>query len=80
MPLLETERLQIQIYTVTVIIYLHCMHSYMLCRKFPNGYVTVMAVGQSQRLYSGAGIFNWYYPSSLPRYEYELPWVALLWY
>ena len=26
-----------------------------------NGYVTAVAVGQSQRLYSGVGIFNWYW-------------------
>ena len=26
-----------------------------------------MAAGQSQRFYSGVGIFNWYYPSSPPQ-------------
>ena len=29
-----------------------------------NGYATAVAVGQSQRLYSGVGMFNWYYLSS----------------
>jgi hypothetical protein len=28
-----------------------------------NGYVTAVAVGQSRRLYSGVGVFNWYYLS-----------------
>jgi hypothetical protein len=28
-----------------------------------NGHVTVMAVGQSQRLYSGATTFTWHLPS-----------------
>jgi hypothetical protein len=32
-----------------------------------NGYVTAVAVGQSQPLYSGVGIFNWYYLSSPPQ-------------
>ena len=32
-----------------------------------NGYVTAVAVGQSQRFYSGVGIFNWYYLSSPPQ-------------
>jgi hypothetical protein len=32
-----------------------------------NGYVTAVTVGQSQRLYSGVGIFNWYYLSSPPQ-------------
>jgi hypothetical protein len=32
-----------------------------------NGYVTAVAVGQSQRLYSGVGIFNWCYLSSPPQ-------------
>jgi hypothetical protein len=41
-------------------------------QKYPfgcNGYVTAVAVavGQSQRLYSGVGIFNWYYLSSPPQ-------------
>jgi hypothetical protein len=45
-------------------------------RPFPNGhkcpfgcsgYVTAVAAGQSQRLYSGVGIFNWHYPSSPPQ-------------
>ena len=29
--------------------------------------VTAVAVGQSRRLYSGVGIFNWYYLSSPPQ-------------
>ena len=35
-------------------------------RVYSNGYVTAVAVaaGQSQRFYSGVGIFNWYYLSS----------------
>ena len=45
-------------------------------RPFPNGhkypfgcnvYVTAVAAGQSQRFYSGVGIFNWYYLSSPPK-------------
>jgi hypothetical protein len=32
-----------------------------------NGYVTAVAVGQSQRLYSGVGLFNWHYLSSPPQ-------------
>jgi hypothetical protein len=45
-------------------------------RPFPNGnnrrfgcsgYVTAVAAGQSQRLYSGVGIFDWYYLSSPPQ-------------
>jgi hypothetical protein len=45
-------------------------------RPFPNGckrpfgcdgYVTAVAAGQSQRFYSGVGIFNWYYLSSPPQ-------------
>jgi hypothetical protein len=32
-----------------------------------NGYVTAVAAGQSQRFYSGMGIFNWYYLSSPPQ-------------
>ena len=32
-----------------------------------NGYVTAVAVGQSQRLYSGVGMFTRYYLSSLPQ-------------
>jgi hypothetical protein len=32
-----------------------------------NGYVTAVAAGQSQRFYSGVGIFNWYYLSSPPQ-------------
>ena len=37
-----------------------------------NGYVTAVAVGKSRRLYlySGVGIFNWYYlssPTQIPR-------------
>jgi hypothetical protein len=32
-----------------------------------NGYVTALAAGQSQRVYSGVGIFNWYYLSSPPQ-------------
>jgi hypothetical protein len=35
-----------------------------------NGCVTAVAAGQSQRFYSGVGIFNWYYLSSAPP---ELP-------
>jgi hypothetical protein len=38
--------------------------------KFPfgcNGYVTAMAVGQGQRLYSGVRMFTGYYLSSTPR-------------
>ena len=30
-------------------------------------YVTAVAAGQSQRFYSGVGIFNWYYLSSPPQ-------------
>jgi hypothetical protein len=43
-----------------------------------NGYVTAVAAGQSQRFYSGVGIFSWYYLSSPPqilrgsRYQLEL--------
>ena len=45
-------------------------------RPFPNGhkcsfgcigYVTAVAVGQHQPLYSSVGIFNWYYLSSPPQ-------------
>jgi hypothetical protein len=36
-------------------------------RVYDNGHVTAVAVGQSQRLYSGVGIFNWYYLSSPPQ-------------
>jgi hypothetical protein len=49
-----------------------------------NGYVTAVAVGQSQRLYSGVGIFNWYYLSSPPQIlcapgvELELRGLALI--
>jgi hypothetical protein len=32
-----------------------------------SGYVTAVAAGQSQRFYSGVGIFNWYYLSSPPQ-------------
>ena len=32
-----------------------------------NGYVTAVAVGQSQPPYSGLGIFNWYYLNSPPQ-------------
>jgi hypothetical protein len=32
-----------------------------------DGYVTAVAAGQSQRLYSGVGIFNWHYLSSPPQ-------------
>jgi hypothetical protein len=32
-----------------------------------NGYVTAVAAGQRQRLYSGVGIFNWYYLSVPPQ-------------
>jgi hypothetical protein len=32
-----------------------------------NGYVTAVAAGQSQRLYSGVGIFSWYNPISPPQ-------------
>jgi hypothetical protein len=32
-----------------------------------SGYVTAVAAGQSQRFYSGAGFFSWYYPSFTPR-------------
>jgi hypothetical protein len=32
-----------------------------------NGYVTAVAAGQSQRLYSDVGVFNWYYLSSPPQ-------------
>jgi hypothetical protein len=32
-----------------------------------NGHVTAVTAGQSQRFYSGVGIFNWYYPSSPPQ-------------
>ena len=35
-----------------------------------------MAVGQSQRLYSGVGIFNWHYPSS-PHQIFPFPVVPL---
>jgi hypothetical protein len=38
--------------------------------KFPlgcNGYVTAVAAGQSQRLYSGVGVFHWCYLSSPPQ-------------
>ena len=35
--------------------------------KRANGYVTAVATGQSQRFYSGVGIFNWYYLSSPPQ-------------
>jgi hypothetical protein len=54
---------------------LQIYYGYML-RPFPNGHkcpfgcnghVTAVAVGQSQRLYSGVGIFNWYYLSSPPQ-------------
>ena len=34
-----------------------------------NGYVTAVAVGQSQRFYCGVGIFNWYFlslPTQIP--------------
>jgi hypothetical protein len=45
-------------------------------RPFPNGHkcpfgcggcVTAVAAGQSQRFYSGVGIFNWYNLSSPPQ-------------
>jgi hypothetical protein len=36
-------------------------------RVYCNGYVTAVAAGQSQRFYSGVGIFNWYYLSSPPQ-------------
>jgi hypothetical protein len=32
-----------------------------------NGFVTAVAAGQSQRFYSGVGIFNWYYLSLPPQ-------------
>jgi hypothetical protein len=32
-----------------------------------SGYVTAVAVGQNQRLYSGVGIFNWLYLSLPPQ-------------
>ena len=32
-----------------------------------NDHVTAVAAGQSQRYYSGVGIFNWYYLSSPPQ-------------
>jgi hypothetical protein len=32
-----------------------------------NGCVTAVAAGQSQRFYSGVGIFNWHYLSSPPQ-------------
>ena len=32
-----------------------------------KGFVTAVAIGQSQRLYSGVGIFNWHYLSSPPQ-------------
>jgi hypothetical protein len=41
-----------------------------------------VAVGQSQPLYSGVGIFNWYYLSSTPRelraWQAELEWMSLI--
>jgi hypothetical protein len=36
-------------------------------RVYNNGHLMAVAAGQSQRVYSGVGIFNWYYPSSTPR-------------
>jgi hypothetical protein len=41
-----------------------------------NSYVTAVAVGQSQPIYSGEGVFNWYYPSSTPR-EFRMGGVQL---
>jgi hypothetical protein len=38
--------------------------------KYPlgcNGYATAVVAGQTKRLYSGVGIFNWYHPSSPPQ-------------
>ena len=40
--------------------------------RYCSGYVTAVTAGQSQRFYSGMGIFNWYYLSSTPR-ELRLP-------
>jgi hypothetical protein len=55
-------------------------------QKYPfgcNGYVTAVAAGQSQRFYSGVGIFNWYYLSSPPqirrRLVVHLEWRWLKW-
>jgi hypothetical protein len=38
-----------------------------ICPFGCNGYVTAVAAGQSQRFYSGVGIFNWRYLSSPPQ-------------
>jgi hypothetical protein len=39
-------------------------------------YVTAVAAGQSQRFYSGVGIFNWHYLGSPPQILL-LPWLHL---
>jgi hypothetical protein len=41
-----------------------------------NGYVIVVAAGQSQQFYSGVGTFNWYYLSSPPQILHG-SWVGL---
>jgi hypothetical protein len=49
-----------------------------------NGYVTAVAAGQSQRFYSGVGIFNWYYLSSPPQIlrgsRFDLELRGLMWH
>jgi hypothetical protein len=38
-----------------------------------SGYVTAVAAGESQRFYSGVGIFYWHYLSSPPQIDPTLP-------
>ena len=58
----------------------------MSVRVYNSGYVTAVAAGQSQRFYSGVGIFNfnWYYLSSPPqiprRRGVDLELGGLTWY